>query len=100
MQITFQGYGRGKVKMLDVSRRRAKLDDVELKTTVNVVPNSCQHVPVLIVHPFTEQDGISLMRNDQSIHFSKRLVALKLTDHTSQKQELYVNPPPLYSLIT
>ncbi|XP_018577821.1 uncharacterized protein LOC108916105, partial [Anoplophora glabripennis] len=87
-RMMLQGYGEGEVETLGVGRCRIKIDDVELETMVNVVPNFCQDVPVLIGHPFTEQDGIVIVKNNESIRFSKQ--HLTSSDELNRKIQLCV----------
>ena len=65
------GYGGAKIGTLGAVKVEIKIDEVNAMTKIYVVPAECQQIPILIRHPFTEQEHVKVIKTPTQLEFSQ-----------------------------
>lgn len=65
--ILITGFGGAKTCTIGTTSFRLKVDQVELDVSAHVVPNNAQSIPILIGQPFTDRDGVLIIKDHQTL---------------------------------
>lgn len=87
------GYGNGSTPTLGVVSIEIKIDKIEACINAYVVPTSVQEIPVILGRNFTEQPGILVIKDDDTLSFFQRsnpdLISIE-PDHVEKKHILRI----------
>lgn len=76
------GYGNNRISTLGSCQVGLTVDNIEIDTVVDVVPDHVQEIPVLIGQPVTESAGVLVVKDSESLTLMKRNVYNIDTDAT------------------
>ncbi|XP_076394117.1 sphingosine kinase 2 isoform X3 [Megachile rotundata] len=65
------GYGDGTVTPVGMMTARITIDGVEARAQIHVVPKKCQVIPLIVGHPFTEQEDIEIISRPNELIIKK-----------------------------
>ncbi|XP_076394343.1 uncharacterized protein LOC143265529 [Megachile rotundata] len=55
------GYGNGIVNPVGKMTGNLRINNIEAKVTIHIVPSDCQVIPLIVGHPFTEQSHVEIV---------------------------------------
>lgn len=68
-RIVMNGYGNGRVVAMGIADFDLEIDGVRRHVEANVVPDGTQEIPILVGHPFTEQQDIRVVKDNVNLCF-------------------------------
>lgn len=86
-----RGYGNSQIDTLGIVSFELSVDKVKTFQSASVVPDMVQQIPLLIGQPFTEMEGLQLIKDHAKLEFIQRgIMDIDVTDTSDNKVNLVV----------